>query len=1033
VVNLSGTGQIIAGTLSPASLTFADQQVGSSSAVQSINVTNTGDASLTLSSVTATGDFTISNFCPSILSRGSVCVVNVTFAPTALGSRTGTVVFSTNDSSNPVLTANLTGNGIGPNPVFSVSSLTFGPQFVGTTSAPQSLTLTNSGTMTLNISSFNLNPDYTQTNNCGTSLAIGVSCTVNVSFKPAGTGSRTGTLSVVGNVLGTPPPPVNLSGTGETLQVAASPASFTFAAAPLGSTSAAQSVTFTNSGDLAVPITAITINGDFAQTSTCGASLPAGASCSVNVTFTPTLRGTRTGTLSFTSSSPGNPPAVLLSGTGEAILATASPASLTFAAALLNSTSAAQAVTFTNSGDIPATITGVTINGDFAQTNTCTASLAVGASCTVNVTFTPTARGTRTGSVTLQGNFTSPAPVVNLSGTGQAFVASITPASFDFGSEPVNTTTNAQIFTYKNTGDLALTISSIAVPQDFNQTNNCPATLAVGASCNINVSFVPRSVGTQTASLTVSADTNISASVTGNGVMPTASLSPASLNFGDQRVGTASAPQLVTVTNTGAFAFFINGLSFPGPYQITNNCTQLVNPGTSCTVSVVFAPTNTQSGVGFLTLGGDFTATPSSVSLSGTPDASTGVLSSTALTFGNQVVGTTSALQTVTLFSNGTVPINLSGVQTTGDFSQTNNCGTSLPPGGNCIITVAFTPTTHGPRSGTLTVGGDFTGAVPTATLSGNGTALSASWSPASLAFASQLVGAPSGAQAVTLTNSGDGPLTISGITATGDFAQTNTCGGTLAAVGSCTINVTFTPSTTGSRSGTLSLNSNSSAAVAPITLAGTGVAPAAVLSPASLSFANQVVSTPGAAQAATLTNNGTATLAISSISITGDFTQTNTCGSSLAAGSSCTINVTFTPSAPGSHAGSLSILDNSFGGDVQTASLSGTGIDFSLSGSPSSATINAGQIASYTVTVSSLGSAFNSSIALSCSGLPALSSCSFSPAAVTPGSTSVQSTLQVSTTKRRSQTGTPAGTYNMTITGSSGVQRSTTIHLTVN
>ena len=1032
LVNLSGTGQVIQATVSPTTLTFADQQVGTTSVRQSITLNNSGDASLTISSVTATGDFSASNGCGASIPVGGSCQVSVTFAPTVLGTRTSSVIINSN-STTQIAPITVTGNGIGPNPVFSVSSLTFAPQFVGTTSAPQSVTLTNSGTMAFTNVIFSLGGDYTETNNCSTSLAIGASCTINVTFRPSVTGTRQANMVVTGNLFGSLGPSLNLSGTGENLQVTASPASVAFASAALATTSGAQAVTFTNTGDLAVAITAITINSDFAQTNTCGASLAPGGSCTVNVTFTPTLRGTRTGTLSFTSSSPGNPPAVLLSGTGQATLATVSPASLSFAAAPLNSTSAAHAVTFTNSGDLPATITGVSISGDFAQTNTCPASLAVGANCTVNVTFAPTARGIRTGSVTLQGNFTSPAPVVNVAGTGQAFAASISPASFDFGNEPVNTTTNAQIFTYKNTGDLALTISSIAVPQDFNQTNNCPATLAVGASCNINVSFVPRSVGIQIASLTVSADMNSSASVTGNGVMPTATLSPASLDFGHQREGTASAPQLVTVTNTGAFAFFINGLSFPGPYQITNNCTELVNPGTSCTVSVVFAPTNTQSGVGSLTIGGDFKATPSSVSLSGTPDASTGVLSTTALTFGNQVVGTTSALQTVTLFSNGTVPLNLSGIQTTGDFSQTNNCGTSLAPGISCTITIAFTPTTHGPRSGTLTVGGDFTGAVPTATLSGNGTTPSASWS-ASLAFASQLVGATSGAQAVTLTNSGDGPLTISGITATGDFAQTNTCGGTLAAGGSCTISVTFTPSTTGSRSGTLSLNSNSSAVVSPVTLAGTGVAPAAVLSAVSLSFANQVVSTPGTAQAATLTNNGTATLAISSISITGDFTQTNTCGSSLAAGSSCTINVTFTPSAPGSRAGSLSIIDNSLGGNVQTVSLSGTGIDFSLSGSPSSATINAGQIASYTVTVSSMGSAFNSSVALSCSGLPALSSCSFSPAAVTPGSTSVQSTLQVSTTKRRSQTGTPAGASTMTITGSSaGVQRSTTIHLTVN
>jgi hypothetical protein len=967
-VALSGTGAPpeYQGTASPTTLSFADQQVGTTSSRQNFILTNTGAGVLTISNISATGDFSVANGCSTSLAVGSSCQVGVSFAPTALGSRTGTVVLTTN-ATTQIGPVSLTGNGIGPMPVFSVSSLIFGPQFVGTTSPQQTVTLTNTGTMAFTNVLFTLNGDYSQTNNCGTSVATGASCTINVTFHPSAAGTRQADMVVTGNLYGNPGPSVNVSGIGETMEIAASPTSLSFAASPLNVPSAAQTVTLTNPGDLAVNITNITINGDFAQTNNCGTSLAAGANCAVNVTFTPTVRGARTGVLSLTSSSPGTPPVISLSGTGQAILANASPTSLSFAPAPLNTTSSAQTITFTNSGDLAVAITGVVISGDFAQTNNCGTSLAVGASCSVNVTFTPTARGSRTGTVTLQGNFTTPAAVVNLSGTGQAPLASLTPATFDFGNEPVNTTSNPQLFTYANSGDLPLTISGVAVSRDFSQTNNCPASLAVNVSCTISVTFAPRSTGAQTASLTVSGTLNTSSTVNGTGVMPLATLSPASLNFGSQRAGATSAAQLVTITNTGAFPFFVNQLSIPGSYQATNNCSGVIAVGASCTVSVVFAPSSTQSGPlgGSLTVGGDFTATPSSVSLSGTATSSAGALSPTALTFANQNVEATSAPQTLTLTNIGNGVINLTGIQATGDFAETNNCGTSVAPGSSCSIAVTFTPTTHGARSGTIAVSGDFTGAAPSATLSGTGTTPTASWSPASLSFANQLVSSSSPGQAVTLTNSGDGPLTITAITTTGDFTQTSNCGSGLSPGAGCTITVTFTPSATGSRSGALSLTSNSSIAVNPIALSGTGVAPAASLSPATLTFANQLVNTSSAAQSVTLTNTGTAPLTISNISISGmssDFSQTNTCGTPLAPSTSCMINVTFIPTAAGGRSAGVIITVDAIAGGQQTVSLSGMGIYPSVALSPPTLTF-ANQLensssTSQSITLSNPGSA---------------------------------------------------------------------------
>jgi hypothetical protein len=175
------------------------------------------------------------------------------------------------------------------------------------------------------------------------------------------------------------------------------------------------------------------------------------------------------------------------------------------------------------------------------------------------------------------------------------------------------------------------------------------------------------------------------------------------------------------------------------------------------------------------------------------------------------------------------------------------------------------------------------------------------------------------------LTNSGTTPLTITSIAASGDFAQTNNCGSSLVASASCAIQVTFTPTAAGSRTAALSVTDNASGSPQSVGLSGTGVAPTASLSPSSLAFGSQAVATTSTAQTVTLTNGGTAPLTITSIAASGDFAQTNNCGSSLGTGASCAINVTFTPTARGARTGTLSVSDNA-GGSPHTAGLSGTG-----------------------------------------------------------------------------------------------------------
>jgi len=197
--------------------------------------------------------------------------------------------------------------------------------------------------------------------------------------------------------------------------------------------------------------------------------------------------------------------------------------------------------------------------------------------------------------------------------------------------------------------------------------------------------------------------------------------------------------------------------------------------------------------------------------------------------------------------------------------------------------------------------------------------------SPSALSFGSVVTGTTSAAQTVTVSNPTGSAAAVSSIAATGDFSQTNTCGSSIAANGSCTVSVKFAPTATGARTGTLTVNAGG--VTNTVSLTGTGTAPGPVLNaaPGSLSFAGTDVGSSSAAQAVTVTNSGTSAASVSGVSVTGDFSQTNNC-SSVATGSSCTVNVTFKPTAAGTRTGTLTVTSNA-NNSPATVSLTGSGI----------------------------------------------------------------------------------------------------------
>jgi hypothetical protein len=312
--------------------------------------------------------------------------------------------------------------------------------------------------------------------------------------------------------------------------------------------------------------------------------------------------------------------------------------------------------------------------------------------------------------------------------------------------------------------------------------------------------------------------------------------------------------------------------------------------------------------------------------------AGVGVLP-TSLTFAAQVVGTTSAPQVVTLTNNLTTTLTISSIGFTGtnsgDFAQTNNCGSSVNAGASCTINVTFTPAASGTRTATLNVTDNAGNSPQTVSLSGTGI-VPVTLSTASISFGTVLVDSSATATPVTLTNNQSVSLTNISISVTGAaFSQVNTCGTSIAAGAQCTITVTFAPKTSGSQTGMVTISDSAINSPQTISLKGAGELPVA-LSPGTLAFGTETVGTTSAPKTETITNNQRVALDISSITISGadasNFTETGTtCGSTLAAGAKCTITVTFTPSATGARSATLDITDSALT-SPQTAKLTGTG-----------------------------------------------------------------------------------------------------------
>ncbi len=302
-------------TAAPATVTISQGSQGTSTIT--VNPVNGFTGSVTLNATGLPSGVT-GTFTPNPATSTSTLTLAAT-ATAATGTNTVTIT-GTSGSLTHQTTVSLTVNASG-GPIVSLTptALTWGGIVLGTTSSAKSVTVKNTGTATLNIGSIATSGDFAQMTSatpCGSSLAAGKSCVIKVAFTPTQVGLRTGNITITDNAPNSPQT-VPLSGTG-VAQATLTPATGTYSARKVGTTSPVKLFTLTNKQSVALNNIASSTAGDFSiSTTTCTTSLAAKSSCTIGVTFTPTATGTRTGTLSVSDSASNSPQISTLTGTGN--------------------------------------------------------------------------------------------------------------------------------------------------------------------------------------------------------------------------------------------------------------------------------------------------------------------------------------------------------------------------------------------------------------------------------------------------------------------------------------------------------------------------------------------------------------------------------------------------------------------------------------------------------------------------------------------------------------------------------------------
>ncbi len=713
--------------------------------------------------------------------------------------------------------------------------------------------------------------------------------------------------------------------------------------------------TLTNASAASVTISSSTASSsDFRITTPAFPMILApGQSVSMTVSFSPHAAGQPSAKISIVSDAANDSEVDVMVG-GKAVSAgklATNPATVSFGQVRVGQ-SQAQSATLTNPGGTSVTVSQASVsNAAFTLSGlTLPMTLAAGANASFTVTFAPKSAGAVNGTVSLNGSASltmndvqgqsdpesTPTSIsVALSGNGTTpGQIAIAPASLSFGNVTVGSS-QSQTATVTNSGGTSASISQASASGAGLSLSGLtlPLTLGPGQSAAFQVTFAPTSAGGVTGSVTLastSTNSNLMIAVTGTAVSPgSLTANPASISFGSVQVG-STQNQPTTVTNTGGTSVTVSQANTTGSgFSLSGvNFPFTLSPGQSAALTVTFAPQASGNVTGNIALASS--AGTVNIPLAGGGLAATSLGASPgSVTFGNVQVGNSQA-KTITLTNGSNSSVTISQALASGTAFSLSGIGVplTLSAGQSTTITATFAPTTNGIANGNIAITSTASNPSLNIGLSGTGvTPGSLTVNPSSINFGSVQVGSPQSHSEV-LTNSGGSPLNISQAALTGaGFTMSGlSVPTTLNAGQSLTFNVVFTPTTSGSATGTLSLTADGTVTALAVSLTGTGTSPGQLaVAPGTFSFGDVTV---GASlnKTGTLTASGSSVTVSSAGSSNAEFRVTGlSLPATLAAGQSATFTVTFAPQASGTSSGSLSFTSNATNVPL-AASLTGNG-----------------------------------------------------------------------------------------------------------